>query len=160
ANLQWELDFFRFQDFRAGSSQSSGGNEDRPLATLENKPPYLEHARRNLSTTNEQQKIIFALLLAQHGDFDGVDHLVAQQPEGESEKYMTTPDALLAGIGLSRDAKYLPFLRRLMQRTQQDYELRKILRAAKGMSGPEIRQLRMDVNKRMRTASASNVSVD
>jgi len=64
------------------------------------------------------------------------------------------PEALLAGIALSRDTKYIPYLRRLMDRTQQDWDLRKILRALKGMSGPEARQLRVDVNKRMRTASA------
>ena len=43
----------------------------------------------------------------------------------------------------SRDGKYIPFLRRLMDQTQQDWELRKILRALKGMSGADARQLRL-----------------
>src|SRR5205085_2613883 len=64
AGLQWDLDYFRYQEFRAGSSESVGGNEERPLATLENKPPYLDQARRHLATTNDQERTIFALLLA------------------------------------------------------------------------------------------------
>ena len=74
------------------------------------------------------------------------------------DAYVATVTAIQRGE--LRDPKYLPFLRRQMLRSQQDYELRKILRAAKGMNGPEVRQLRLYVNKRMRTASASNLSID
>jgi hypothetical protein len=158
AGLQWNLTFFRFEELRAGSSESVTVNEDRPLVALENKPAYLQRARRHLVSTVEVEKgIAFALLLAQHGEFDGMDRLMSQLPERDDDKSETLPDALLAGIALSRDAKYLPFLRRLMERAQQDWDLRKILRALKGMTGTEARQLRVDVNKRMRTASAVRV---
>jgi len=154
AGLEWNLSYFRFEELRAGSIESVSLNEERPLAALENKPAYLEAARRQLASTNEVESLSFALLLAQHGEFDGIDRLMARPPGRDDDKSGMLPDALLAGVTLSRDAKYLPFLRRLMERTQQDWDLRKILRALKGMPGAEARQLRVDVNKRMRTASA------
>src|SRR5206468_8529804 len=48
AGLQYQLDFFRFEDFQTGASQGAPVNEDRPLATLESKPAYLEGARGHL----------------------------------------------------------------------------------------------------------------
>ena len=39
-----------------------------------------------------------------------------------------------------------------MDATRNTYELQKVLRAIKGLTGPEARQLRVDLNKRMRTA--------
>jgi len=155
--LQYQLDFFRFEDFQTGSSQGVPINEDRPLATLESKPAYLEGARGHLTASNEVVRAVFALLLAQHGEFDGVDRIVAQLPENSPNKFTTLPDTLLTGIALSRDAKYIPALRRMMERTQQDWELHKILRALKGMSGADARQLRLDVNKRMRVAGTTRV---
>jgi HEAT repeat protein len=157
AGLQYQLDFFRFEDFQTGSSQGVPINEDRPLATLESKPAYLEGARGHLTASNEVVRAVFALLLAQHGEFDGVDRIVAQLPENSPNKFTTLPDTLLTGIALSRDAKYIPALRRMMERTQQDWELHKILRALKGMSGADARQLRLDVNKRMRVAGTTRV---
>jgi len=160
AGLQWYLSFFQIEEVRTSSSYSFSINEDRPLAALDNKPAYLEQARRRLSSTNESETVTFALLLAQHGEFDGLDRLLAQSPAREDDSRGSAPDALLAGIALSRDAKYLPFLRRVMEKTQQDYELRKILRALKGMTGPDARQLRVEVNKRMRSASGIRASFE
>jgi hypothetical protein len=112
-------------------------------------------ARRRLASAGEVERgITFALLLAQHGEFDGIDRVLARSPERDDDTSEVLPDAFLAGIALSRDAKYLPFLRRLTDRTQQEWELRKILRALKGMTGAEARQLRVDLNKRMRTAGS------
>ena len=154
SGLHWSISNFQFEEIQASASESVTVNEDRPLTVLESKPKYLETAREHLLTTNGAVRVIFALLLAQHGQFEGIDRLLARQSDREVSKTGTLPEALLAGIALSRDTKYIPYLRRLMDRTQQDWDLRKILRALKGMSGPEARQLRVDVNKRMRTASA------
>ena len=72
-----------------------------------------------MTASNEVVRAVFALLLAQHGEFDGVDLLVAQLPENSPNKFTTLPDTLLTGIALSRDTKYIPALRRLMERTQR-----------------------------------------
>jgi hypothetical protein len=41
-----------------------------------------------------------------------------------------------------------------------EWELRKILQALKGMTGPDARQLRLEINKRMRNASGGVPSID
>jgi hypothetical protein len=101
--------------------------------------------------------MIFVLLLAQHGEFDGIDRLLARQALPEAGRPEALSDVLLTGIALTHDPKYLPYLRQAMDRPQQDWDLRKILRALKGMSGPEVRQLRVDVNKRMRNPAAMGI---
>jgi hypothetical protein len=153
AGLQWQLDFFRFEEMQTGQSQGYGVNEDRPLRPLETKPAYLEAARRWLKATNAEVIMPFALLLAQHGEFDGVERLIEMRQERREDKLQVLPDPLLTGIALTQNAKYIPLLRSLMDATRNDFELRKILRALKGMTGPEARQLRVDVNKRMRTTT-------
>jgi hypothetical protein len=157
AGMDWQFNMFQFDDLYVHGGSVVSLNEDQPLKTLETKPAFLDQARRHLGATNPVATMIFALLLAQHGEFDGVDRLVAQPQEEMLETRGALPDALLTGIALSRDGKYISFLRRLMDRTQADWELRKILRALKGMTGAEARQLRLDVNKRMRIAGAANV---
>jgi HEAT repeat protein/thioredoxin-related protein len=154
AGLQWTFDHFQYQSLHAGASEGYALNEDRPLTTLESKPAFLEDVRRRLTSTNVQETVIFALLLAQHGEFDGVDQLVARKKELIEERDVVSADAVLTGIALSREAKYVPFLSALAEPMKNDWELRKILRAAKGMSGPEARQLRLDINKRMRTQTS------
>jgi hypothetical protein len=37
-----------------------------------------------------------------------------------------------------------------MGKADGEWELRKVLQALKGMTGPEARQLRLDINKRLR----------
>jgi len=38
----------------------------------------------------------------------------------------------------------------MMDGTKDEYELRTILRALRGMGGPEVRQLRLEINRQMR----------
>jgi hypothetical protein len=94
-------------------------------------------------------------LLAQYGEFDGLDRLIGQRPEPDRASERGSSDVLLAGIALSHDAKYLPALRRIMEATPNEWELRKILQALRGMTGPDARQLRLEINKRMRDATGS-----
>ena len=60
----------------------------------------------------------------------------------------------MAGIALSQDAKYLPALRKIMTARKDESELRKLLQALQGLRGAEARQLRLDINKKMRNASS------
>lgn len=149
AGLNWEYRAFRVGETSATFNESSESRDERPLATLEGTPPFLTAARTNLTATNTEERAVFALLLAQYGDFSGVDLLIAA-PVEEEGKNRSLPAATLAGIELRRDAKYLPYLRQLLAVTKEEYELRRILRAAKGMSGPEVRTLRVEINKKMR----------
>jgi hypothetical protein len=64
-------------------------------------------------------------------------------------------NAILAGIALSHDARYLPALRQMAAAGSDSSELRKILQSLQGMSGPDARQLRLDINKKLRTVNNS-----
>jgi HEAT repeat protein/thioredoxin-related protein len=158
AGLQWELSYFAFETVRGGRSQSYAQNDDRPLTTLESKPPFLQAVRGRLKEAPLESSPAFALLLAQYGEFEGVDRLVAQLATLDSNKDRIATDALMTGIALSRDAKYLPALKQMASVRHEEWDLRKILSALKGMTGPDARQLRLEINKKLRSAGGSDRS--
>jgi hypothetical protein len=159
ASMQWELNYFVFETVRGGRSQSYSQNEDRPLMPQEIKPPFLPSVRERLKETPLDSLPAFALLLAQYGEFDGVDRLVAQLATLDSDKDRIATEALLTGIALSRDAKYVPALKQMASVRHEEYELRKVLSALKGMTGPEARQLRLEINKKLRATGGSDRSM-
>jgi len=120
SGLQFYLGSFQFEEIHASASESYSINEERPLTMIETKPKYLDAARENLLATNGGVRVILALLLAQHGDFSGIDRLLARQSEPDANKTATSTDALLTGIALSRDTKYISYLRGLIEQMQQD----------------------------------------
>ncbi len=161
AGLAEEMNYFQFETVRGGRSQSYAQNDERPLTTLETKPAYLSAIRERLVAAPVESSAAFVLLLAQHGEFAGVDRLAAQWAAPKSENETSADDALLTGIALSRDIKYLPALRQLAAARREESELRKILQALKGMAGPDARQLRLEINKKIRNAGgASGVPID
>jgi len=157
AGLQFQLDHFRYDDIQAGRGEAYSVNDSRPLAPLETKPAYLESARKWLKSTNAEAVAPFALLLAQHGEWEGLDRLIEIRGDLAEDKMQVLPDSLLTAIALAQDPKYIPMLRGLMDATRNDYELQKVLRAIKGLTGPEARQLRVDLNKRMRMTGGTVV---
>ncbi len=158
AGLEGELNFFEFEAVRGGRSQSVNQNDERPLTILESKPPFLQQARDWVTATNIEERAAFALLLAQYGEFDGVDRLAAQSAALNSENDQRAADTLLTGIALSRDIKYLPALKQMASARREEWELRKVLQALKGMSGPDARQLRLDINRKIRNAGNSSAA--
>lgn len=157
AGLQWQLDLFRYDDLQTGRSEGYSPNDTRPLTPLDTKPAYLESARKWLKSTNAEAVTPFALLLAQHGERAGLERLIEIRSELSEEKSQALPDSLLTAIALAQDPKYIPLLRGLMDTTRNAYELQKLLRAIKGLTGPEARELRVELNKRMRTAGGTMV---
>jgi HEAT repeat protein len=135
--------------------QVNAGN-GRPLTPLEGKPPFLGQANKWLGKIKVAESIPFALLLAQYGQFDGLDRLVANPGEASLDGENEIDQALLAGIALSQDSKYLPALRKYVEAHQDDSEWRKVLQALQGMRGAEARQLRLDINKKIRNATNIN----
>jgi hypothetical protein len=139
-------------DFNGQVNAANG----RPLTPLEGKPPFLEPAKKWLATTKLSESIPFAMLLAQYSQFDGLDRLVASAGEAGANGENQIDEALLAGIALSQDTKYLPALRKFMETHQNEWELRKVLQALQGIRGAEARQLRLDINKKIRGATTIN----
>jgi hypothetical protein len=130
---------------------STVDSTDRPLTTLETKPAYLEVARQQLRKAGPEGITPFALLLAQHGEFDGIA-LLAKPGEAPSldRRDPMSGQAMMAAIALSRDSKYVPVLRAMMENTKDEWQLRSMLRALRGMSGADVRQLRLEINRQMR----------
>jgi len=153
AGLQWQFENFHFEELQASSSEYRSSSEERPLTTLEGKPAFLEQARRRMGSMKTAESAPFVLLLAQYGQFDELDRVIAQKSEPALMPERQFPDAILTGVALSQGAKYIPFIRSLVDKASGEWDLRKLLKAVKGMSGPEARQLRLDINKRLRKSS-------
>jgi thioredoxin 1 len=160
AGLENELDYFEFETVRGGRIRSYHQSDERPLAILESKPAFLPAVREHLRATNAAESVAFMLLLAQHGEFDGVDRLVDRLAALNSDTDSGAADALLTGIALSHDMKYLPALRQMAAIRRDESDLRKVLSALKGMSGPDARQLRLVINKKIRSAGGSSINSD
>ncbi len=151
AELGYTADTFQFQKIYAWAGGYNPSTEQRPLATLQTKPAFLEAARRRLQEASADDAPLPALLLAQYGDFSGLERLVAAN--GALQKESGTEAAMLAMVALSRDPKYLPFLKERVIATKEEQEFRRLLQALKGMTGPQARELRLEINKRMRQGS-------
>ena len=160
ADLNSTLEYFEYDSVRGGRSVTHTSNEDRPLATLDGKPAFLGDVQKRLAAADAEAMATFALLLAQYGDFSGVDRLVAQAGILDNSKETETVNVLLTGIALSHDVKYLPALKRMTAAEREESSLRKILQAMKGMTGPEARQLRLEVNKKIRNAASPSAQTD
>jgi HEAT repeat protein/thiol-disulfide isomerase/thioredoxin len=146
------------QRFRVGSVNqylhdavpSASSDDDRPLRPLPEQPAWLETARERLARVGDGEEELrtgLALLLAQHGDFRGLDGLAARWKPGKEQRGGTA--ALLAGIALSRDPKYVPLLRQMTDAASGEWELRRLLQALRGMSGVQARALRLEINRRI-----------
>jgi len=153
AQMTYGYTQFRYGNASANFYESSSTSDERPLTTIEPAPSFLPEVRKQLTGTNTFQLAASALLLAQYGDFSGVDKMIAQPAAADEERHESLPAAVLTGIELSRDAKYLPYLRRLVGTNKNEYDLRRLLRALRGMSGPDARALRMEINKKMRKSA-------
>jgi hypothetical protein len=156
AGMESSLQFFSYENVQVFSSRSfTTESDDRPFAALDTKPAYLELARAQLRNAAGEDVTPFALLLAQHGEFEGIPLLTkrGEARGGGEQRGEGSAQAALTAIALSRDAKHVPTLRAMLDGTKGDSELRAMLRALRGMSGPEVRQLRLEINKQMRKAT-------
>jgi hypothetical protein len=153
AGIEYFNQLFQYENISAFSSYNFNPSSDqRPLAVLETKPAFLEQARQRLTEAAAQDRAGFALLLAQYGDFSGLDRLLETgATDTDMDGQMET--VALAGIALSHDAKYIPYLKKAAARAKEEYEFRRVLQALKGISGSEARELRLDINRHMRQSA-------
>jgi hypothetical protein len=150
----WLSEFFHYENVQASFPNQQGYSvQQRPLEIIDRKPAFLASVRAALTRDDLEASAPFALLLAQYGEFDGLDLLTAQKIEHNLKTESMMRQVILAGIGLSQNPKYIPFLRGLMDATKNQYEYQNILKALKGMTGPEARQMRLDLNKRIRRSN-------
>ena len=148
ASLDGFLQRFVFENIMVARFEGRVGAESRPLASLERKPAFLEELVRRLPDAAEADAAVLALVLAQYGRGEGLDHCLKAGSLHAAGEWGAS--VLLAGVALVPDPKYVPAIRAAMEGMPSDWELRKLLAAVKGMRGAEARQLRLDINKRMR----------
>jgi HEAT repeat protein/thioredoxin-related protein len=157
AGYQWQFAYFQFEDVQVGSSDSYGITEQRPPTVLTNRPAYLDAAQRRISTLPPEEATPLALLLVQHGVFDGLDQILKAEGGVESRGHTMAQEALLTAMNLTQDAKYIPIIRNWMEGVSNEWELRRFLKAVRGMTGADARQLRLDINRRLRAPSSSQL---
>jgi HEAT repeat protein len=153
-----------FENFVYGEAEVSGrrsyysGSEvSRPLAMLDRRPAFLAEVRRRLTPeslkADDQRATAMALLLAQYGDRSGLDMIFDHWVAARSDE---VPLALLVGLALTKDAKFLPALRKRLDKAEDESDLRQALTYLRGVTGDEARRLRKDINERLRTGARPN----
>jgi len=122
-----------------------------PLVTIDRKPAFLDKVRRRLTDVQgedaEEMLQIHALLLAQYGDFSGLARLFETWQKGQQGD---VPKVFMVALRLTKDPRYLVPLRKKMEQADDQWELRELLKWLRGVSGPEARKLRREINRRMR----------
>lgn len=148
----WHSVSFYYNRVVVYDTQNPGGSsDDRPLVALETSPSYLAVASRRADTNKLSDALPFLILLAQHREFDALSKAIERNPQPPGGKEMEMANAMAAAIALSRDTKFLPYVRAIVEGAAKDeWQLRSALRALRGMSGPEVRELRLDINRRIR----------
>ena len=155
AGMEGSLKYFRYGEATGGRDDTPLQSYERPLLPLADTPAFLPTANSRLAAAGDEALAALALLLAQYGQFEGLDRLAARRAELESEQGFGVATVLVTGVALSRDPKYVPVLRQMAAERKDIESLREILKGLRGMEGPEARQLRLEINKRMRTAPDS-----
>ena len=154
--------YFRFEDTQVwvsdGIISSMSYRQGVVLATIDRKPVFLDVVRKRLaedrpgeSEEDAQLTAAFTLLLAQYGDFSALDRKLAAWNHNRDPE---VPRMLLIGLALSRDARYLPPLREALEKQQSEWEVREMLKWLQGIRGKEARELRREINRRIRAASS------
>jgi HEAT repeat protein/thiol-disulfide isomerase/thioredoxin len=152
AGLDYSYDHFEFDKIHVWGGSFGMSSDQRPLAALDAKPPFLEEVRKRLASAPNDELWLPALLLAQYGDFTGLDRFL-QSPDSQDQKHNEFENVLPTMIALSRDAKYVPHLKTMVAAAKDESEYRRLLQAIKGMPGAEARELRLEINKRMRQSN-------
>jgi HEAT repeat protein len=144
AGLQARLLRFNFPGVADEAIELSTSNTEGPLAPLKQQPAFLDAIQANLRTPATEDTCLQALLLAQYGRREGIDHCIAQATAGLGL------DAILTAIALTPEARYLGFVRDRADQTHDPLELLRLLRTVNRMTGTEVRQLRLEINRRLR----------
>jgi HEAT repeat protein len=93
AGLQTWLKYFVFDKARLSTRSTfySEPRDDRPLIVREGSPAFLDQARSRLKSPTPGEIGVFALLLAQYGQFDGLEALAAHLPAETRERAVFSP---------------------------------------------------------------------
>jgi hypothetical protein len=154
ANLRGASSAFEYDEIHVWSyvtSSGYSGDAAAPVMLIDRKPAFLEAARRRLTEPHDAEDTetpsTMTLLLAQYGDFSGLEKMLG---EWEAAKSDDPPTELLIGLTLSKDRRFLPPVRKIVAGAEHASELRRVLTYLRGMTGEEARVLRQEINERMR----------
>lgn len=140
---------------RKGPYAEFDGRPERPPVPLPDRPDFLPKLRERLNAKLSEEEeehageilAPIALLLAQCGDSIGLDRLLEIRRSG-GKRYFPER-AILTAIALSRNPKYVPTIRQMAEEADKEQRLREALMGLRGMSGPDARALRREINKRL-----------
>jgi len=159
AGYRYSFRMFRYRELdvyiysRTFDEYDYSSRASRSLRPLDGRPDFLDDVRKRLEDLLEAEGAggvgPFAVLLAQYGDYTGMDLLL--------ERWQRTQDTaaqgfLLVGLALARDERFLPPLKAKVASTDGSYELRELLNWLRGVRGEEARKLRREINRRLRAS--------
>ncbi len=160
-NLRNNTSFYRYGHLRFEdmwvwtyySRSTSGGPIGPPIAR---QPDFLERVRKRLiqeaDAGDEKEEIsirsTFPLLLAQYGDYSGLESELQRWEQSGRKK---TSDLLMMGLTITHDPRYIEPMKSMVADAEDSSDLARLLKWLEGVKGPEARQLRRDINRRMRT---------
>ena len=140
--------YFKYESTNISRSWSRN-RQSRPPQVIEREPVFLP-ALRQLSVRradDEESANIIALTLAQYGDFTALEKRLEAWQAGSRQD---VPGILFVGLALTGDDRYLEPLRVRVQQSTSAYDLRELLQWLRGTRSEEARELRREINKRMR----------
>jgi thioredoxin 1 len=161
----YETRQFQFEDVEIYMNSSySSRSEQHPPVLRTNRPVWLPQIKELAAKAQPKYRINYVLLLGQYGDFDLLDQLIAApnlsneaSDNNEDGSRSDNDTSLFAAIALSKDVKYISYLRQALQNARpQSQTPRLVLDAIQSMNTPEARQLRKEINLKMRNDNSSS----
>ena len=153
--------YFRFEDQLIWAYRYRESSQAPLPPAIDRKPAFLEIVRKRLaeapsgpvaSEDDDRNELpldqTLTLLLAQYGDYTGLDQaLDAWTRSGKN----SPSETLLMGLALTRDPRYIAPLKSVIDKETDSNHLRSALRWLEGIKGPEARELRRAINRRIQS---------
>ncbi len=144
---------YKYEDIEINSDSDGYLEEtERPLLITDRKPAFLDQAWKlfesgGRSKEKDHIKPLLLVLMAQYGEFRALDTVLRNW---EPDSFGQLENEIFIATELSRDVKYIPWLKKYADQKSDMYKLRKILGVIRQMRGKEARSFRIYLNKRLR----------
>jgi len=137
--------------YRYNRYDYSDSDETAIAKPFDHDPGFLDLAEQlyHAPEADAAVKPTLALLLAQYRRFEPLDQIVEARAKAAKDRTQPDPLATLA-MQLTGDPKHLNTLRAQIGAVEDEYDLRELLRSLQGVNGPEARELRREINRRLR----------
>lgn len=146
-----DAEVFQFEKTSVYVNYTGSQEDTRTPVLFTNQPAWLPQIRNLAAQAEPNQQWVYVLLLAQYGNFDFLDQVIAASGNDKAQDWNSVA-VIYAAISLSNNPKYIPYLRQSAKLSKDD----RVLNVIRSMNTPEARQLRREVNLMMRNNNPSS----